>query len=553
MQQQIPALAQAASTNIDFSWVDWLIIGLYLAAIIAINLFFAYQRRKAKLNHSKSYFTGDGKAPSWVVGFSIWATILSVITYVATPANAYTYGWVYSFAQLTMFIFAPFLIKKIIPFFRLMKQTTAYSYLEARFSYAIRAINSFLFIFFNIFRVGIILYITTLAVAFIIPIDVWQTMLILGIFATISTLFGGMKGIVWVDATQGIIRILFVLIIIGYALANTDFADNFHLAPTFDKNSLNVHLVNIGIPLVFFSNIIITTYSYVGSQDTVRRYKAVDNPKKIHKSIWFVAILSLISIFLFYGLGSSLYSFYGGVKPTEISAQIIANNQLIPYFAYTVLPKGLGALLIASILSTGQANISSGITAIINSFMTDFLNVKYQKIKPKSQMLISQILIIILGIASTLLGIGILFLKTDDIIVYFLGVMSLFGSVPVAIFFLAMFSKRASFKSVLIGTILGLITALSLWFISQKLFLETPLLNNLWVSIFAFAVTVFFGYIFSFIFPNQKDITNLSWPTATPEFKEFAKLEKILFSNKKPANFADLEKRYAELKIILNV
>lgn len=527
LSQTIPINAQKASRPINFGWIEWLIISGYLLIVFGVNFFFWYQRKRQKDDLTRTYFTCDDKVPSWVVGFSVWATILSIITYLATPANAYQFGWVYSFAQITMIILVPFILKKIIPFFRLMKQNSVYSYLEVRYSKAVRLITSSLFIFFNIFRVGIILYITTLALSFIIPIRVEILMLLMGLFVIATTLIGGFKAILWSDAIQGIIRIGLIIIIIIYCLVNIDFK-NYQPAAFLKASNFNLSLVQVGIPIVFLGNIIISLYSYVCSQDVVRRYKQIANPKKIAKSIWFVAFLSLISILFFYGLGSALYSFYGGTKITEILKPVThqpRSNQIIPYFGFAVLPVGLGALLIGSIFTATQSNISSGLTVIANSIFSEFIALKKQK-SLKKEILIIRIIIIIFGIFSILLGIGLLYLDIDDIIVYFLGIMGLFGSAPVAIFMLAIFTERTSAKAALIGLIGGLILALGLWFISQKIFLKEELINSLWISIFSFCLTTILGYGLSFIWPNKKDITNLSWRTINADFKTFLKLKK---------------------------
>lgn len=546
---EIPETALKVSRKIAFTWIDWLIFSSYLLAILFLSLFFAIQRRKKTKDLNRTYFAGPNKVPSWVVGFSVWATILSTITYLGTPVNAYQFGWIYSFAQLTMIVVAPFILKKIIPFLRILRQNSVYSYLEVRYCRSIKLIVSSSFIFFNIFRVGIILYITTLAISFVIPINVIILMTIMGIFVIITTLLGGMKGILWSDAIQGIVRIVLILVIIIYCLININW-NNYIPSIIFQASDFNIDIVRVGVPIVFLSNIIITLYSYVGSQDVVRRYKEMESPRKISSSIWFVAFLSFISIFLFYGTGSALYSFYGGIKPEEISSEIFRTNQLIPYFAFTVLPIGLGALLIASIFTASQTNISSGLTSIVNVIFSEFISNKNQKISQKKMFLFSQILMFIFGIFGTVLAIGLLYLNIDDIIVYFLGIMGLFGAAPVGLFLLAIFTKRTSALAALIALIAGLTLASGLWLISQKIFLDVILINTLWIAIFSFAITMILGYILSFIWPNKKNITNLSWPTINNDFKKYFQIEKQLFARKKlPAEeYKILEKEYIDLK-----
>lgn len=44
---------------------------------------------------SSDYFVGGQKIPAWVAAFSLYATGLSSISYVATTSNVYQSGWIF--------------------------------------------------------------------------------------------------------------------------------------------------------------------------------------------------------------------------------------------------------------------------------------------------------------------------------------------------------------------------------------------------------------------------------------------------------------------------
>ena len=52
-----------------------------------------YFMRKEK--GTGDFFKGGGRIPWWAAGISIYATMISAITYMAIPAKAYTTDWTY--------------------------------------------------------------------------------------------------------------------------------------------------------------------------------------------------------------------------------------------------------------------------------------------------------------------------------------------------------------------------------------------------------------------------------------------------------------------------
>ena len=60
-----------------FAMVDLVILVVYLAAVLFAGLHFAKREMKGK-----EYFKGDGTVPWWVTSVSIFATLLSPISFI---------------------------------------------------------------------------------------------------------------------------------------------------------------------------------------------------------------------------------------------------------------------------------------------------------------------------------------------------------------------------------------------------------------------------------------------------------------------------------------
>ncbi len=59
----------------------------------------------------KEYFKGDGTVPWWVTSVSIFATLLSPISFLSLAGNSYAGTWIMWFAQLGMLLAIPLTIR----------------------------------------------------------------------------------------------------------------------------------------------------------------------------------------------------------------------------------------------------------------------------------------------------------------------------------------------------------------------------------------------------------------------------------------------------------
>ena len=78
--------------------LDLAILALYLVGVTVFGCSF-YFRKSAK--GADGFVAGGGKVPSWAIGLSIFATLVSSISFLALPAKAFATNWnalVFSFA-----------------------------------------------------------------------------------------------------------------------------------------------------------------------------------------------------------------------------------------------------------------------------------------------------------------------------------------------------------------------------------------------------------------------------------------------------------------------
>ena len=198
-----------------FGVLNWLVLIAYLIIMLVIGLSFS---KKSSKNSEEFFKASTSNVPAWAVGFSIFATTLSAITYMSTPEKSFLTNWAYAFGNLAIFLITPVLIKYYIPFFSKLRVTTAYEYLEFRFNPFLRVFSSILFVLFHIGRIAIVIYLPTVALQSIININPYLIASLITILCIIYTYHGGMEGVIWSDVIQGILLLVGAVLIIFFAV-----------------------------------------------------------------------------------------------------------------------------------------------------------------------------------------------------------------------------------------------------------------------------------------------------------------------------------------------
>ena len=201
-----------------FTVIDLIILVVYLGAVLVAGLFFAKKDMKGK-----EYFKGDGTIPWWVTSVSIFATLLSPISFLSLAGNSYAGTWLMWFAQLGMLIAIPLAIRFFLPVYAKLDIDTAYHYLELRFgSKALRVLGALMFIVYQVGRMSIIMYLPCMVLASLTNINVNILILIMGVIAIIYSYSGGLKSVLWTDFIQGSVLIVGIVFALIYLMSSID-------------------------------------------------------------------------------------------------------------------------------------------------------------------------------------------------------------------------------------------------------------------------------------------------------------------------------------------
>jgi len=472
--------------------------------MILVGVYFA--RRNKNTN---DFFRGGQRIPWWAAACSIFATMLSSLTYMSVPAKAYMTNWEYLMGYPMIFLTSILVIYLILPFFRQIDATSAYEYLDKRFNRAARYFGSGFFVLFQVGRMAIVMFLSALALTAITPFTPAQCILIMGILSIIYSTLGGVEAVIWTDTIQTFVLLggailIFIMVILKLDGGMNEFInvaaenDKFKMAnwdwDIFSYTTAAFWVIVIG---GFGQNLV----SYGSDQAVIQRYMTTSSKKKAAKSILANGIISGPAGLLFFAVGTALFVFYKS-RPEGIDPNF-QNDAIMPLFIVQEIPAGLAGLIIAGVFAAGQSTISTSMNSISTTAVTDFIRPWNLLKSEKAYLNMARLLTLFFGAVGT--GLALIFASADikSLLDQFFAILGLFGGALGGIFLLGMFTKRARGRGAVIGAIIG---AISLFFVSR--YTDTHVYLYAAIGIL---ITMVSGWILSLIIPDEKkDITGLT-------------------------------------------
>ena len=512
--------------------LDWTTLAIYLLAMLILGISF-YKGQKT----TRDFFLA-GRSMTWVpVGLSLAATIFSAISYMAVPSVTQKYGVIYLAGAPTVFLGLPIVSRIFLPFYARMKLYSAYEYLEHRFDVRVRCLASGIFLLWRICWMSTALYAPSLALwaATGGMINLYVTIIALGVFATVYTALGGMKAVIWTDVIQfavlfgGMILAMVWIVfevpggITGIFQGMTS-AGKMSFVASIPEIESNISLFTklkayfcvqgqVTLLAVVISTFVGSIGFYTVDQTMVQRYLSTRSLQDARKAFWLKAISGILISICLTLLGMALFSYYATFSlPEQLVGIAFQSDWKYPYFIATAIPAGLAGILIAALYAATMSSVDSGINSCSAAFMVDFWQrLKYGEIHPsenratgssseQERVWLARILTFLLGAIVTVLacfvgGLGDIIEITNKIVNSFCGPMF-------SIFLLGMLTRRAQSVGVCTGALLSVAVMGWLIFATD--------LNFLWPSTFGLVVALSFGYGIS-LFERRPDKDQLRW------------------------------------------
>lgn len=488
-------------TTTTFGWANILTIVLYLLLLVGIGVYVSSRNKS-----TDDFFRGGQRIPWWAAGCSIFATMLSSLTFMSVPAKTYATDWLYFLINMSIIALAPFIIYFILPFFRRIDATSAYQYLELRFNLTARLFASLSYILFQIGRMAIVMYLPALALSAVTPLSIEMSIPIMGGLSIIYCTLGGVEAVIWTDTLQTFVLLggallSFFLIVFSPEVGLGTYLD---LATSNEKFRLidwSWDYRGTALWVIILGGLGQTLIPYSSDQGVVQRYMSVSDMGKAKKSIWTNAILSFFATLLFFSLGTALYVFY--LKHPAKLDPSFQTDAVFPLFIARQLPTGLAGLVIAGIFAAAQSTVSTSMNSIATVCTTDFARRFNWRDSEKDYLKLARILTVLFGLLGTGFALMIAYADIKSLWDSFLGILGLFGGAMCGLFMLGIFSQKANGRGAVIGAVGG---AICLWLVQH--YTDVSFLLYATVGIVA---TYVIGWMVSVMLPQvQENIEGLT-------------------------------------------
>ncbi|MBR6601815.1 MAG: sodium/solute symporter [Bacteroidaceae bacterium] len=437
----------------SFGWLNWTILIFYLVAMLLMGFYFMRKEKGAD-----DFFKGGGRIPWWAAGISIYATMLSAITYMTIPAKAYTTNWTY-YPMLWMILLISFpVIKYYLPYFRKLNVTSAYEILEQRFNLFTRLLASTLFCIFMIVRMAIVLYLPSLALTAVTGIDIYLCIVLMGLVTIIYCTMGGVEAVIWGDVIQGLILVFGAIFAVIYLAVNTEGGVMGCIDIALENDKLRLFDWNNSWSQACWWVIIIgglanNLISYTSDQTVIQRYLTTPDEKSAGRGILVNGLMSVFVSVAFYMIGTGLYTFYK-THPAELDVTMAQSDAIFPFFMMSQMPAGVAGMLIAAIFAATMSTISSNINSVATAFSIDFWK-RFRRTTDSQLVVVARWASMVSGMVGLLLA---LFMATWDIqsfLDFFNEALGLLTSGLGGLFFIAVFMKRVKGYAALAGFVVG--------------------------------------------------------------------------------------------------
>jgi len=361
----------------NLHWLDVIFLLVYLAGILAMGLSFS-----RKNTNTEEYFVGGRTFAGWVVGFSMVGTVMSSITFLAYPGDAFKTSWLRFIPNFMLPLGAIIAVYVFVPFFRRGRITSTYQYLEMRFGPSIRVYGAVVFIIAQLVRESMILYLVSLMVHEMTGLNFAACIVAGGIVVAGYTIIGGIDAVIWTDVVQTIVLVaggllsLGVIIYhlpggLGQILSVGAAEGKFSFSELVDGRLIPVGW-DISLQRKTGTMMLILGLSnwlalYSSNQNTVQRYCASRSAHAARKAVFICACSSVPIWAFFMFLGTSLFVYFQqfpAPEAVEILDGTRKAEQIFPFFFINYLPPGTTGLLIAAVLAAAMSSIDSSINSI---------------------------------------------------------------------------------------------------------------------------------------------------------------------------------------------
>jgi len=492
------------------TFLDMAVIGVYALGMLSVGWYYSQ-----RTGTQEEYLLGGRKMRPLTVGVSLFASLISTISYLAWPGEVIKNGPMYVSAVLAYPLIAVVVGWGIIPFIMRLKVTSAYEILEVRLGPAVRTLGSVFFLSLRLMWMSVIVYATSTKVLVpLLGLNPAATPAVCAVLAFVTVLYtamGGLRAVVITDVIQSAILFgaaIVTVVTVTVSLGGVGAWWPSHWAahwpePVYGYDS-SARITMFGAVLATFTWFFCTSAS---DQIAIQRYLATRDAKAARTVLFTSLVADAMVALLLASVGLGLLAYFQafpGLLPHGHTALADA-DQLFPQFIVIGLPTGLSGLVVAGLLACAMSALSAGINSTCSVITVDFID-RFRSRGPggaaapgraeadrvRSLRFVSVLVGVVVVALSLLVN-----LVHGNLLDICYKVVNLLTAPLAGLFFLAMFVPWAKGFGALVGAAFGLTTVVTITY--WKEITGTQGISFLWAMPLSLIVEVGVGAIVSLV------------------------------------------------------
>ena len=367
------------------NWIILTLMSVYFLLCLGVGWYF----RSKAARGVEDYYLAKREIPGWVVSVAFFSTFASTNTYIGQAGRAFSAGLSWAWVGVFWTVFC--IISWLLLGPRMRNQTAALNsvtipdYFDFRYqtslSKAIRVLSAFIILFATIwYMAGIAKGCAHLLTSLL---DIPYALGAFFIIATTCayTVWGGMYGILWTDAIQGLM--MFGVAILMVTLPFVYVGDPAELmARIADTTHLTKDGTPMGNGLVTFCSLVSFMYvlgiglavgmKQIAEPRCLIRFYSVDNARGMKFAMIWTPVFLGISLVCVMGLGALVH----GMATEEEAAYLVANTDEVVGFMLAKFDNQLvSGICLAGLFAAGMSSLASVILIVGTAAVSDIWNV----------------------------------------------------------------------------------------------------------------------------------------------------------------------------------
>ncbi len=492
-----------------FKPADWLVVFGYLGLTTLVG-----HRMRGKQASIHDFFLGGRSLPWLAVTGSIIATEISGVTFIGVPGTLFALHGNFTYLQWAIgSILARILVGMF--FVRVYYEREIYSpydYMGYRLGNSAKVLATIIFKVGSILAQSVRVLVAAIPLRVVTGMEMWQSIIVIGIFAITWTLMGGMRTVIWTDVMQFLLFAfggIFAFVWIVSSL-NGGLSEFYETASRFGRLEIWDLRLQKDLQFTFWVAIIAVPFQNLGifgtDQLMAQRMFCCKSARDASKAIIVSSVGQIVTLMMLL-VGAALFVHYQSQPFTDMELQTVFDADaaavaeiradavylenpetkevsgviqpgqrdfVFPMWVVTVLPVGLSGLILAGVFAAAISSLDSILAALSQTTLSLIYHPERGDVGLSERQLLRRSRMLVIGWGLVLTGFTFFLNAVREgipILPLAFGMTSYTVGPMLAIFLAAMWGKgsvRGLFVGAALSFILVLFVRTDIWVLVMK-------------------------------------------------------------------------------------